>query len=262
MKTVRVSIFVTTYNWPEALNVCLKSIMGQTILPNEIIIADDGSTDETKLLVEKYRQESEVPIRHIWIEDKGYRINVIRNLSIKAAENPFIIQIDGDVILEKNFIKDHLRFAKKSRFNIGRRVRVDKEITKQICETGEYQELKSFRSLIICLLHHYLLYSSRTVRGLRGCNVAYWKTDALAVNGYNEDMIGKGPEDKEFGARVLNTGVKGFNLKNYAICYHLDHEDGERIVDYGKLTDMYKYAVEMRITEIPNGIKKRSLAKV
>ena len=108
----------------------------------------------------------------------------------------------------------------------------------------------------------YLLYSSQTVRGLRGCNVAYWKADALAVNGYNEDMIGKWPEDKEFGARVLNTGVKGFNLKNYAICYRLDHEDGERIVDYEKLTNMYKYAVEHRITEIPNGIEKRSIVKV
>jgi len=80
MQANRVSIFVTTYNWPEALNVCLKSIMEQIVLPDEIIVADDGSTDATKMLIDKYRQNSKVPIKHIWIEDKGYRINVIRNL--------------------------------------------------------------------------------------------------------------------------------------------------------------------------------------
>lgn len=256
MKQNSVSIFVTTYNWPEALSVCLQSMMEQTVLPDEIIVADDGSTDDTKQVVEKFQREFKVPIKHIWIEDKGYRINVIRNLSIKAAEYPFIIQIDGDVILDKNFIKDHLKLAKKNRFNIGRRVRIDKKLTNQICKSGDFKKLSSFRNYFICLLHHYLFYSSKTVRGLRGCNVAYWKSDALAVNGYNEDMIGKGPEDKEFGARVLNTGVKGFNLRNYAICYHLDHDDGERVVDYKKLTDMYRYAVENKVTQIPNGINK------
>ena len=137
-------------------------------------------------------------------------------------------------------------------------MRVNKELTKQICDAGEYKGLKSFRSLIICVLHHYLFYANRSVGGLRGCNVAYWKADVLAVNGYNEDMIAKGPEDKEFGARILNTGVKGFNLRNYAICYHLDHDDGGRIVDYNKLTDMYKYTVENNVTVITNGIEKLS----
>ena len=256
MKNLKTSLFLTTHNWPDALALCLKSILAQTVLPNEIIIADDGSTNDTKELIDEFRSLSPVPIEHIWIEDKGYRINVIRNLAIKAAKNSFIIQIDGDVILDKNFVKDHLIFAKPNRFNVGRRVRINKENTEKLCRKREISGLYYFRNYVLCLIHNYLIYSSKKVKGLRGCNVAYWKSDALKVNGYNEDMIGKGPEDKEFGARVLNTGVEGFNLRNYAICFHLDHGDEGRVVDYQNLTNMYRHAVESGLTQIKNGIEK------
>lgn len=256
MTRIKTSIFVTTYNWPEALEVCLQSILNQTILPDEILIADDGSENETKDLVGKYKLITKIPIHHIWIEDKGYRINLIRNLAIKAANNPFIIQIDGDVILEKNFIKDHLKFAKPNRLNMGRRARIYEEKAKEICQSKNINDLYYFRNYVICLLHHYLFYSNKTVRGLRGCNVAYWKSDAMKVNGYDETVKGKGKNDKEFGARLINTGVKGFNLRNYAICFHLDHSDKYNVSNQHENNAIYQQSIKTKKTITENGIDK------
>ena len=256
MRDIKTTLFVTTFNWPDALAVCLKSILNQTVLPNEIIIADDGSTNETREIIKEFRAISPVPIEHIWIADNGYRINHIRNLAIKAAKHPFIIQIDGDVILDKNFVKDHLRFAKPNRLNMGRRIRLNEKQTEEICLTKDFQDLSSFRSYLFCLLHQYLLYSTKTVRGLRGCNVAYWKKNALDVNGYDETMEGKGKNDKEFGARLINAGAIGFNLKKYAICYHLDHEDHDRVTNR-KINDLiFKKSIEEKKTMIEFGIFK------
>lgn len=256
MNEIKTSLFVTTYNWPNALYLCLKSILAQTVLPDEIIISDDGSTEDTREVIEEFKTFSPVPINHIWIEDRGYRINLIRNLAIKAAKNTFIIQIDGDVILDKNFVKDHLKCARQNRFNIGRRVRIDKEKTEMILKKKNLSGLNYFRNYIVCLLHHYLFYSSKSVKGLRGCNVAFWKSDALKVNGYDEKMLGKGRNDKEFGLRVLHTGVKGFNLRNYAICYHLDHKEQERVFDPQINKDIYNLSEKNKKTRISNGIEK------
>ncbi|NJN26463.1 MAG: glycosyltransferase [Cyclobacteriaceae bacterium] len=254
MKDLKTSIFITTYNWPEALSLCLQSIMYQSILPDEIIIADDGSGAPTLKVVEDFKKISPVPIVHIWIEDSGYQINKIRNLAIEAATHPFIIQIDGDVILDKHFIHDHLKIARANRLNIGRRVRLSMDKTKELCQTGQIRGLHYLRSLALCRIHHSLFYSNKTVRGLRGCNVAFWKKDALAVNGYDESMQGKGKNDKEFGARLINLGVKGYNIRNYAICYHLEHLETKA---YGaENIQIFQETIDKNKTVIAKGIRK------
>ena len=63
-KNITTSLIISTYNWPKALNLCLLSVRNQSILPDEIIIADDGSTDETKKLIEFHRKNFPMPILH------------------------------------------------------------------------------------------------------------------------------------------------------------------------------------------------------
>ena len=48
MQKEKVSLIITTYNWPAALELCLMSILRQPLTPDEVIIADDGSTEDTK----------------------------------------------------------------------------------------------------------------------------------------------------------------------------------------------------------------------
>lgn len=249
------SLFLTTYNWPEALELCLKSIMTQTIRPDEVIIADDGSTSVTKELILQYQQKFPVPLIHVWQEDKGFRINAIRNKAIKKASYPYIIQIDGDVILEPHFIEDHLSFSKKGRLLAGRRIRINEANTKQFCERKEYQGLDSKRNRVVAILHHHLLYHSKSIKGVRGCNMSYWKEDAWKVNGYDEAWSGKGPDDKEFAIRMTYSGVKVYNLKFYALQYHLHHGEEGLLNNYKLNQEYFGETVKNRLVQCQKGLK-------
>lgn len=94
----------------------LDSVKNLALLPSEVLIADDGSTEDTKELIESYAKDFPCPLRHIWQMDKGFRLSEIRNRAINAANGEYIIIIDGDMILDSHFIKEHLHFAKKVYF--------------------------------------------------------------------------------------------------------------------------------------------------
>ena len=108
-----VSLIISTYNRPDALDVVLLSVSKQTVLPDEIIIADDGSTEATANVISKWNDSSLLPlkIKHIWQDDDGFRLAMIRNKAIAASESDYIIQIDGDAFIHPRFIQDHLKAA-------------------------------------------------------------------------------------------------------------------------------------------------------
>lgn len=56
MENIKTSLIVSTYNRPDALFLCLESIKRQKLLPDEVIVGDDGSTDETKEVIENSRE--------------------------------------------------------------------------------------------------------------------------------------------------------------------------------------------------------------
>ena len=126
---MKTSLIIATYNWPKALELVLLSLIGQSTLPDEIIIADDGSTNETKLLIDKYQQK--IKIQHIWQKDNGFQKTSILNKAVALAKGDYIIQIDGDIVLHKHFIKDHVKTAKKKTFIHGSRVFLNKELTEK-----------------------------------------------------------------------------------------------------------------------------------
>ena len=70
---MRLSLIITTYNWPESLILVLMSIENQTMAPQEVIIADDGSTVETKELIAKFQKDAKLNIIHSCHEDNGFR---------------------------------------------------------------------------------------------------------------------------------------------------------------------------------------------
>ena len=129
---MRVSIIITTYNWPESLILVLMSIENQTIVPEEVIIADDGSTVETKEMIDKFQKESELNIIHSWQEDNGFRAAKSRNKAIAKSCGDYIVLIDGDIILHPKFIQDHVNNAKVGYFIQGSRVLLTQDITEQI----------------------------------------------------------------------------------------------------------------------------------
>jgi glycosyltransferase involved in cell wall biosynthesis len=226
------TLVAPTYNWPEALNLLLKSLKEQTYLPGEVIIADDGSSIETRELIEKHQSNFPIPIVHIWQEDKGNRKPRIMNKAIAKSKYEYIIEIDGDIIMDKNFIKDHLTSAKKNNFLFGSRVNIQKNHLQNLFEKAQTKFSffskgikKRTRTLRIPMLAN--LYKEENVRSkkLRGCNMSFWKRDFVAINGFNENLVGWGIDDSEMAQRLLNNGVKGKRLKFKGLVYHIFHPE-------------------------------------
>lgn len=127
-----ISLIITTYNRPKALWLTLISLIQQTKMPDEIIIADDGSKIETKLLIDRFIKKYNVFVNHVWQEDQGFRLSAIRNKAIAVARGDYIIQIDGDLILHKYFIEDHINWARKNTFISGTRCLLSKRLTNHL----------------------------------------------------------------------------------------------------------------------------------
>jgi glycosyltransferase involved in cell wall biosynthesis len=228
------SLVIGTYNWPAALELCIKSALMQKTLPGEILIADDGSGPETRQLIQSLQNKAAIPIRHIWQEDTGFRLAHIRNKAIAAATGDYIIQVDGDIIMHPWFMDDHLRFAKKNSFVRASRIYLDAALTKELMSSKDIRinifnkGVSNFFSavripLLWPLFAHNYKKKGAELYEIHGCNMAFWKCDALEINGYNEEFMGWGPEDKEFVARLLNAGKAKRFLKAGAIAFHLDH---------------------------------------
>jgi len=232
--TSGVSLIVSTYNWPEALNVCLLSIQNQVLLPDEVIIADDGSGEETRLLIERYQKSFPVPLVHVWQEDQGFQLSKIRNKAIARATKEYIVQIDGDLILEKHFIQDHVAFKKKKSFVSGTRVQLSPELSKRIIKNPELRISvfsKGTKNLLngirVRLASQWFAerYKSTDPAYVRGCNMAFWKADLESVNGYNEAIVGWGREDSELSIRLINAGLIKRIFKFGAVAYHIFHKE-------------------------------------
>ncbi|MDO4771725.1 glycosyltransferase family 2 protein [Porphyromonas sp.] len=232
--TPRVSIIVSTYNWPQALELVLKSMLVQTFRPHEIIVADDGSREETKSLIAEIRKGSDIPIIHVWQEDEGFRLAKIRNKAIAKASGEYIIQIDGDCILGRHFVEDHLTIVKPNRFLCGRRILLDERMTAKTLETKRLHLWEglippSFRDFYNTLRSRLMrkafakFYGKKGLSHVIGCNMSFWRSDLLAINGYNEAYEGWGAEDDDLVIRLLKNGVEKACVKGGGTVYHLHH---------------------------------------
>ena len=128
---MRASLIITTYNRPDALLLVLRSIETQVSKPIEVIIADDGSTNDTKEVVTSFQEKSDIRVIHSWQEDSGFKAAKSRNKAIAKATGKYIILIDGDMILHPEFINDHINNAQPSYFVQGSRVLLTQDKTKQ-----------------------------------------------------------------------------------------------------------------------------------
>src|SRR6185312_15866657 len=121
-ESFKTTLIVTTYNWPAALDLTLKSAARQSVMPEEIIVADDGSGQETAHLVDRHAAVSSVPLLHVWQPDDGFRLARSRNRAIAAARGEYIIIVDGDLVLHEHFIADHKLAARRGSFIQGVRL--------------------------------------------------------------------------------------------------------------------------------------------
>ncbi|MDO4320485.1 MAG: glycosyltransferase family 2 protein [Bacteroidales bacterium] len=245
---MKVSLIISTYNRPDALALCLDSILRQTRMPDEVIVGDDGSGSETKAVIDRFAARCPVPVVHLWHEDKGFRLAAMRNKCIARSIGDYIVQIDSDVVLSRHFIADHLAAALPGHYAKGSRIRLNNSATEKACKRDKISRcfsplsrslqkdrLKAIRlpeCISVPLSHHY----HTTGTGL-GANMAFWRKDLVAINGYDETFCSWGGEDNDIELRLQAHGVKTFKLFRCGLVRHLWHLETPN----AHLAESYKY---------------------
>lgn len=234
-----VAVLISTYNWPEALMLSVRSVFNQTVLPKEIVIADDGSGQETAEAVAQLKSElpDGVDLFHAWHQDKGFRAAAIRNKALSFLSAPYVVQIDGDCIMERHFVEDHLYMRRPGYFIAGSRVVLNQKDTAEIVSSLNFDESKlslSFGHFLNAKRNRFLSgflatrYKKNNLWAARGANMSYYLEDIKKVNGYNEAFVGWGFEDSELVFRMYNSGLKHLTLKFSGVLYHLYHNERKR----------------------------------
>lgn len=234
---MQLSVIISTYNSPQWLEKVLAGYCVQTFKDFELIIADDGSGEETRQLIHSFSDK--LSIRHIWQDDLGFRKCRILNMAVEASQADYLVFSDGDCIPRKDFLLTHFIRRKKGHFLSGGYFK----LPMHICDTITLQDIerqscfdlqrlkawglkRSFKNnkLSPSRLKTELLNKITTTKATwNGHNVSGWKKDIVAVNGFNENM-GYGGEDRELGERLANYGIKGVQVRYSAICVHLEHD--------------------------------------
>jgi len=220
------TLIIASYNRPAHLERTLFSLVHQTILPTQIIIADDGSDLDILSVVNKYQHSSlkSINIEIISQKHQGFRKCTLLNKAIRASSGDYIIHTDCDMFLERHFIEDHLKLAKPGRIVGGGRAKLNKsygDISKFNGLTlGNFlhfsRPLRLFRGLKLPFIHN------RHVNAV-GNNMSYYKADVMAVNGYDEAIVDTGGEDVDISLRMTNNGCELLRVSGKCIGYHLWH---------------------------------------
>ncbi|MBU3621005.1 glycosyltransferase family 2 protein [Polynucleobacter sp. CS-Odin-A6] len=220
---MKISVIVATYNRIDALDFVLQSLETQSDLDFEVLIADDGSKSDTKDFIDSFKLKSSLQIKHIWQEDLGFRLALIRNLASAEASGEYLIFLDGDCIVQPDFVAQHRQLAQKGYFTTGSRALLNEALTKDVLSWPGWD----FKKFANHLLSHRLSggvnkywplkiklgdgswrnYKQFVWRRIKGCNLACWKADAFAIGGFDDTMTGWGHEDADFVFRLHNSGL-------------------------------------------------------
>ena len=232
-----VSVVISTYNNPVGLRMCLLGMLSQTVLPDQIIIADDGSRRSNYSFLNE-KLFSSLPIDIVWHPDHGWQKNTILNLAVRHCRGNYLIFSDGDTIPRKDFVESHLNNARPKTFLSGAGIDVPKHVHKTFTDVQIMENMVFRLSFLTHAWPEAHKHSLRFQSGiwekslniltwrycvLRGANFSLWRNDIEAVNGFNESY-GYGSEDRELGVRLRNCGVASRWLKFSLIQLHLSHE--------------------------------------
>lgn len=233
---ITIGVIISTYNNPDWLRKTLWGYAAQTRKADEIVIADDGSGDETRLLIGSLKPI--LPIKHVWHEDNGFRKTAILNAAISQATSDYLIFTDQDCVPRNDFVATHATLARQGRFLSGGYFKLPMSLSRQITRNDiasgnafrlswlkaqglpyTFKQIKLIKNKAFSRLMNAVTPTYATWNGM---NSSGWRTDILAVNGFDERMR-YGGLDREMGERMMNNGVRPTQVRYSAIILHLDH---------------------------------------
>lgn len=241
---MRIVLIITTYNRPDALAAVLEGCLAQTDKNFEVIVADDGSTQDTADLIAVYQARAPFAIKHVWQEDAGFRAAAIRNRALAATAADYIIFIDGDCVPTAEFVASHRHLAERGWFLSGNRMMLTKSLTDKVLldqlpihlwRTRDWLQAR-WQGEIERLLPLLRLPGMDWLRkqfpkrwqGAKTCNLSAWRDDLVRVNGLDESYTGWGLEDSDLVIRLVRAGIYNKSARFSVPVFHLWHRENDR----------------------------------
>lgn len=241
---MKTAVIVTTYNRPDALAAVLEGYLDQREARFELIVADDGSTGETRRLVERYAARAPFPLSHVWQEDRGFRAGAARNRALASTRADYVIFSDGDCVPPPSFVARHLALAEEGSFLSGNRVLLSPAFTRAVLERRVPIQRWSNAQWLLAWLRRdvnralplfnrgagaaFRTRSPGRWEGVKTCNFSAWRADLVRANGFDERYSGWGLEDSDLAIRLLHAGVKHKSARFAAPVFHLWHAENDR----------------------------------
>jgi len=233
------TVIISVYTDTESLGLILKSLTAQSTKPFEVIVSEDGNSEEMKTFLIQHQN-----IKHIFQEDNGWQKNKALNNAIRNASGDYLIFLDGDVIPYQNFVKEHIENSEQKKVLMGKRIEMGKYIS--LLLRKNYLSSSLLEKLFIPLLPFIVLdKGSRHIedglvlkRGNRfgdkirnkkrkmivGCNFSCFKSDMELINGFDEDYVKPSVgEDVDLMWRFKHFGIEIKSIRNLANIFHLWH---------------------------------------
>lgn len=243
MICLKTAVIVTTYNRPDALAAVLAGYAAQREAQFGLIVADDGSSDDTRQAVDNFKRQAPFPVAHVWHEDQGFRAAAIRNRALASTRADYVIFTDGDCVPAPRFVAQHQRLAERGWFVAGNRILLSETYTRRVLTARlplhemtcggwlrAWLRRDINRLLPLLTLPDGGFRKSAPLRweGVKTCNLAAWRDDLVRVNGLDETYSGWGLEDSDLVIRLLHAGIKHKSARFAAPLFHLWHRDNDR----------------------------------
>jgi len=238
-----ISLIVTTFDRPDALDAVLRSLARQSDRGFEVVIADDGSGPATAALVEQWKPKLGVPLSRVWHEQRGFRAAEIRNRALRASRGDYCVFLDGDCLARPDFVAVHRSLAERGWFVTGNRALMTQTLTeaalRRHLDVEQWrvtdwigQRFKGGLNRLAPVLRLPLgplrKMRPQAWKGARSCNLAVWRSDLDRVDGFDASFSGWGKEDSDLLVRLLHAGVRRKDGVYATGVLHLWHPDADR----------------------------------
>ncbi|GII77820.1 hypothetical protein Sru01_28020 [Sphaerisporangium rufum] len=232
-----VSVIIPTYNRARELARTLRTLACQDLPPDryEVIVADDGSTDDTRAVVAA--QDEAFEIGYVHQEDDGFRAGQARNLGAARAAGRILVFLDSGTLATRGLLSAHLAAHRDAgqavigymfgydhdlagRIGPGDLDRDPDELAGRLLESGRHLDMRepTYRELGDDLTR----YAAPWIFFWTG-NVSVGADEFRSVGGFDPDFVGWSGEDVELGRRLYEKGL-AFRLARAAAIVEIPHE--------------------------------------
>jgi glycosyltransferase involved in cell wall biosynthesis len=231
---LRASVVLTTYNSPHYLELALEGYRRQTVRSFEVVVADDGSRDETRALVERIARAGDLNIVHCWQEDRGFRQARVMNLGVLHSSAPLIVFSDGDCVPPVDFVEQHIAAHAPRRLTVGWCLRLTREVTAGLVvedvRSGRVERLESSSDRFAAQLLHLKNAWYRLVRHprrprIQGLNFSIDRDLLVEVNGFDLAFENCARQDSDLRNRVRRLGERVHSIVDRCRVVHLWHPE-------------------------------------